>query len=422
MRVSNIILCECVRTDAFYPFSVLHTLWELRIGAISTIDKIRHFFPDARLNFHGRPKQIASWRERFKAPVVQVAEGDILIMRADMLINTELYNWLKNIIEGRRQLGGTGGIVRLESDGAMIGMYLPADKVQTEWRNDIDRLTDFGDEIYRDAAIINIPTVMPAYLWHCINLCGEALEDDLNILGATPDHEALKQQGVFAVNPDKIHIGRNVSIAPTVVLDASEGPIIIDDNAVIMPQSTILGPTFIGANSTVKIGAKIYGGSNIGPVCKVGGEIEASIIHGYSNKQHDGFLGHSFLGEWVNIGADTNTSDLKNNYTTVKVILPMGPVDTGSLFLGVLMGDHCKTGINTMLNTGSVIGVSCNIFGSDYCKKTMPSFSWGCGDGSTIFSIERALNLARTVMARRGKTLAENEELLLRMEYEECYD
>ena len=422
MRVSNVILCECVRTDAFYPFSILHTLWELRIGAISTIDKVRRFFPAARINFHGRPKQIASFRERFKVPVLEVAEGDILIMRADILFNTELYNWLNSIIAGRQQSEGTGGIVRLESDGAMIGMYLPASKVRPEWRNDIDRLTDFGDDIYHEASIINIPTTMPAYLWHCINLCGEALADDLAILRATPDHEALKQPGVYAINPANIHIGNNVSIAPTAVLDASEGPIIIDDNAVIMPQATILGPAFIGAHSTVKIGAKIYGGSNIGPVCKVGGEIEASIIHGYSNKQHDGFLGHSFLGEWVNIGADTNTSDLKNNYTTVKVSLPMGPVDTGSLFLGVLMGDHTKTGINTMLNTGSVVGVSCNIFGGDYCKKTMPSFSWGCGDGSTIFSIERALNLARTVMARRGKTLAENEELLLRMEYEECYD
>jgi UDP-N-acetylglucosamine diphosphorylase/glucosamine-1-phosphate N-acetyltransferase len=147
----------------------------------------------------------------------------------------------------------------------------------------------------------------------------------------------------------------------------------------------------------------------------VGGEIENSIMLGYSNKQHDGFLGHSYLGRWVNLGADTNTSDLKNNYGTIRVTLNGEEVNTGRMFLGSLIGDHSKTGINTMLNTGSIIGVAANIFGGGFPPKSIPSFSWGGSDGFETFRLDRALELARTVMGRRKVEFTDADARLLRM-------
>ncbi|MFQ5631881.1 MAG: glucose-1-phosphate thymidylyltransferase, partial [bacterium] len=168
----------------------------------------------------------------------------------------------------------------------------------------------------------------------------------------------------------------------------------------------------------IKIGAKIYGGTTIGAVCKVGGEVEGSILHGYANKQHEGFLGHAYLGEWTNLGADTNNSDLKNNYKSVRVNVNGEIVDSGSTFVGLFMGDHSKSGINTMFNTGTVVGVSCNVFGSGYPKKYIPSFTWGGVDADEKYDLEKALETARAVMSRRNKQMTPAQEALLRRIYE----
>jgi UDP-N-acetylglucosamine diphosphorylase/glucosamine-1-phosphate N-acetyltransferase len=149
-------------------------------------------------------------------------------------------------------------------------------------------------------------------------------------------------------------------------------------------------------------------------MCKVGGEVEGSIIHSFSNKQHDGFLGHAYLGMWVNLGADTNNSDLKNNYGNVKVYVNGAMVDSGSMFVGLTMGDHAKSGINTMFNTGTVVGVSSNVFGSDFPKKYVPSFAWGGADGMTVYDVDRSIEVARRVMARRKVAMTEEDAQLLR--------
>jgi UDP-N-acetylglucosamine diphosphorylase/glucosamine-1-phosphate N-acetyltransferase len=153
-------------------------------------------------------------------------------------------------------------------------------------------------------------------------------------------------------------------------------------------------------------------------MCKVGGEVEESVIHSYSNKQHDGFLGHAYLGMWVNLGADTNNSDLKNNYGNVKVVINGRLVDSGSMFVGLTMGDHSKSGINTMFNTGTVVGVSSNVFGAGFPPKFVPSFSWGGSDGQETYELEKSLAVARRVMARRKVTLSAAEESLFRTVFE----
>ncbi|MCK5456715.1 MAG: hypothetical protein KAI45_06265, partial [Melioribacteraceae bacterium] len=206
---------------------------------------------------------------------------------------------------------------------------------------------------------------------------------------------------------------------PGAVLDAEEGPIFIDKNATVFPNTVIQGPTSVGENALIKIGAKIYGETSIGPVCKISGEIGESILHSYSNKQHNGFLGHAYLGSWVNIGAGTNNSDLKNNYGNVKVTINDVEIDTGEVMAGLIMGDHAKSGIDTMFNTGTVVGVSANVFGTGFPPKYIPSFSWGGTEGLTTFKFDKAIDVAEKVMVRRNKELTVDENNILKIVFNE---
>jgi UDP-N-acetylglucosamine diphosphorylase/glucosamine-1-phosphate N-acetyltransferase len=224
--------------------------------------------------------------------------------------------------------------------------------------------------------------------------------------------------GVHVLGKQNIIIENGAVIKPGTVLDAEGGPIYIGKNVNVFPQSTIIGPACILDGSVIKVGAQIYENTTIGPVCKVGGEVEGSIIHSYSNKQHAGFLGHSYLGSWVNLGAGTNNSDLKNNYSKVKVQIGTEQIDTGSMFAGLTMGDHSKSAIGTTLNTGTVVGVCCNIFGYGFPPKYIPSFTW-CGPQKpfAVYDIEKAVSVARVVMARRNIELIKVEADLLREVY-----
>jgi UDP-N-acetylglucosamine diphosphorylase/glucosamine-1-phosphate N-acetyltransferase len=225
-----------------------------------------------------------------------------------------------------------------------------------------------------------------------------------------------KATGVHLLNPDSIFIGEDVIIEPNVVINAQEGPVFLDNKSVVMANAVIKGPAYIGENSIVRVGAKIYPGTTIGKVCKVGGEIEESIIQAYSNKQHEGFLGHSYIGEWVNIGAGTNNSDLKNNYNPVKVYFYPDDkvVDTGMQFFGIIIGDHSKTGINTMFNTGCVVGIGCNLYGTGFFSGFVPSFSWGTADSQVEYKIEKFIETAKVVKSRRNLDLSPQEIALLK--------
>lgn len=200
------------------------------------------------------------------------------------------------------------------------------------------------------------------------------------------------------------------------VLNAESGPIYIGKNAVVQEGSLIRGSFALGEGSTVNMGAKMRGDSTIGPHCKVGGEISNSILFGFSNKGHDGFLGNSVLGEWCNLGADTNTSNLKNNYDQVKLwsYAKRGFVNTGQQFCGLMMGDHSKCGINTMFNTGTVVGVSANIFGDGYPRNFVPSFSWGGAAGFIPYQLNKAFETAERVMSRRHIELTTLDKEILK--------
>ncbi len=223
----------------------------------------------------------------------------------------------------------------------------------------------------------------------------------------SPSNNIIGHENIF------IEKGAKIEFA---TLNASGGPIYIGKNAEIMENTVIRGPFAMCENSTVKIGAKIYGPTTIGPWSKVAGEISNSVIFGYSNKAHDGFLGNSVIAEWCNLGSDTNTSNLKNTYENVRIwsYAQKSFIDTGLTFCGLIMGDHSKCGINTMFNTGSVVGINSNIFGSGYQRNFISSFKWGGPTGFSRYDLEKAIKVAQIVYKRRGLDFDEVNENLFR--------
>lgn len=256
-----------------------------------------------------------------------------------------------------------------------------------------------------------------SFSWQIIEENAAAIEDDFNKLALRGQgDESIVFSGVHMVGEENIVIGEAAVIKPGVVLDASTGPIVIGDGTMIMANATINGPVYIGKQCLIKAGAKIFEGTSIGDVCKIGGEVDGTIFACYSNKQHDGFLGHSYIGEWVNIGAGTNNSDLKNNYSPVKMWCAGSVRITGRQFLGLVMGDHTKTGINTMFNTGTVIGFNCNFFSSEPPGKFVSSFSWGTSRDLQSYALDKAMQTAEVVMERRNlKFEKAHRELFLKI-------
>ncbi len=247
-----------------------------------------------------------------------------------------------------------------------------------------------------------------SYSWELIDRNGAAILQDFAQRFSEGFINGKVHPTATLLEPHAIVVEEGAAVGAQVVIDASDGPVWIARGVKIMHHSVIIGPAYIGAGSTIKIGAKIYENTSLGPVCKVGGEVEGSILQGYSNKQHDGFLGHAYLGSWINLGADTNNSDLKNNYGEITVYLNGNPIHTGKRFLGLIMGDHSKTAINTMFNTGTIVGVNCNIFGAEMPPKFVPSFSWGNGAGGFhTYRLDKAMAVARVVMERRNVPFTE---------------
>jgi UDP-N-acetylglucosamine diphosphorylase/glucosamine-1-phosphate N-acetyltransferase len=217
------------------------------------------------------------------------------------------------------------------------------------------------------------------------------------------------------ISPENVFLEAG-AVVECAIINASTGPVYIGKGAEVMEGCTIRGPLALCEKATLKMSAKIYGATTIGPHCKVGGEVSNSILFGYSNKAHDGFLGNSVIGEWCNLGADTNNSNLKNNYSDVQVysFAKQEMVNTHLKFCGLFMGDHSKCGINTMFNTGTVVGVSSNIFGPGFPPKYIPSFSWGGFENGSRFKLDKAKDLARQVFKRRGMEFDSTEEAIFK--------
>ena len=249
--------------------------------------------------------------------------------------------------------------------------------------------------------------------WDIFSNNGIALQRDYEKI--TEGRKSLPiPDSVNVVNPEQIFIEEGATLN-FVTINASKGPVYIGKNSEIMEGSIIRGPLALCEGAVLKLGTKIYGPTTVGPYSKVGGEVNNSVISGYSNKNHDGFLGNSVIGEWCNLGADTNTSNLKNNYAEVRLWdYESGRfASTGLQFCGLMMGDHSKCAINTMFNTGTVVGVCANIFGSGFPRNFVPSFSWGGSQGFTTYLTSKAFEVAKIVMSRRNIEFTEQDEYIL---------
>lgn len=402
----HICIFEGIYYSRLLPLVFLRPTYELRCGILTLKDKILRHFPDAKVSLHCRnylAEHLAEIYPQYEINTIS-SEDECLFINGRILAEND---FLEKI-----DLKNPNDILYVN------GEYIVAAKVSGSKLNDLKNslhdlytLSDF-DGLFKqqvDVKLINYP-------WDLVNNNANQIEKDFEFLIRHKEKKNYGKiyTGAHLLNEDYIFIDEGTTIKPGAVLDAEHGPIYIGKGVKILPNAVIQGPAFIGDNTIIKIGAKIYEGTSIGEVCKVGGEVENSIIHSYSNKQHEGFLGHSYLGMWVNIGADTNNSDLKNNYGSVKVYINGELIDSGSQFVGLTMGDHSKTGINTMFNTGTVVGVSCNIFGSGIPPKYVPSFSWGGADMLTTYDLERSLEVAKRVLARRNMTMSPAEEKLFR--------
>ena len=282
-----------------------------------------------------------------------------------------------------------------------------------EGQEDID-FSDYEQIELPEEALFKI-----AHTWDLFSKNHEAIQMDFDLI--TEDRKSAPiPSNVQTLNSENIFIepGAKLNFC---TLNASEGPIYIGKDAEVMEGALIRGPFALCEHATVKMGAKIYTGTTIGPYCKVGGEVTNSVLMAYSNKGHDGYLGNSVLGEWCNIGADSNNSNLKNNYEEVRLwnYETEGFARTGLQFCGLMMGDHSKCGINTMFNTGTVIGVSVNIFGTGFPRNFVPSFSWGGAAGFTTYKTDKAFQTAKLVMERRNIPFDAQEAAILEHVFEE---
>lgn len=406
MKLDSIILFESNDNENFYPFSVLHPLWELRVGAMRIFEKYQRVFDTSSITFYSSNSLILdSFLERFSIDNIRKRTKKNLILSSRLLPTTDLLSELEDLIED----GNVNYTIMLA--GKIVG-YCTDDSIEG-----IEALDQLKAKNYTTVEL-DPETKYLNYIWDAISQNEAALIDDANYFRQWPSPKEDCTKGVHYLEKSQIFIHESVRIHPNVVIDATDGAVMIDENVKIMAGSTILGPCYIGKNSTIKVGAKIYGNTSIGEVCKVGGEVEGSIIQSYSNKQHDGFLGHSFISEWVNLGADTNTSDLKNTYSEITVLQRDNEVKTGTMFLGLICGDHTKSAINTQFNTGTIAGVCGILVRPGFLPNHIKSYSWGGLQTSPTYKYSKAIEVCEIVMGRRGKQLTDSERQLLQLEYD----
>ncbi len=406
----------CIFEDEYYrrlfPLCYVRPVYDLRCGQLTLREKIARVYPDDVFILKTRDYLRNVVKEKHPGSYVNEIPAD-----TDRLL----------IINGR--ILYSGEVARLFVDPMRDVVYLRGEVVVGGWLsgenlekfrkragNGVVTKDDFSDMEKVELSGVELVD----YPWELVQRNGEQLVLDFRLAAVgKPGMHGKVYEGAHLLNPDNIHIGKASKIKPGAVLDAENGPVYVARNVEVMPNAVIRGPAFIGEGSVIRAGAKIYENTSIGENCKVGGEVDGSIIHGHSNKQHDGFLGHSYIGEWVNIGAGSNNSDLKNDYGSVRVYSGETMMDTGLQHAGLTMGDHSKCGINFSFNTGTVVGVFSNLFGTAIPPRYVPSFTWGeRPEAFTTYRLEKAIEVARTVMRRRNVELSPAEEELIKRVFE----
>lgn len=375
--------------ENFHPLTLTRPVYDLRVGILTLGEKWLH-------SLNATDQQLKSiLRNHLKGVFDEFTLSD----------THEQAYWInprfipsESIAESVKSLEENEGIV---SDGQLIAARL-AYETHQKWNNHGIDLSDISSKEIESNGLVILKNS-----WELFQINGDQIRQDIELLKKNFESSNRDYPHAIFTNTDDIYIEKGAVIEPGAMLLAEAGPIYIGKNATIMANSVVRGPSAVCENSVVKMGAKIYEDTTIGPICKVGGEIANTIFHSYSNKAHDGYVGNSVFGQWCNLGADTNTSNLKNNYSTVNVIdwKTQKQFDTGQQFIGTIMGDHSKTGINSMMNTGTLCGVCCNLFSDKYPPKFVPSFSWVSGSDIVPYHFEKAIEAMERMMQRRSVQL-----------------
>jgi hypothetical protein len=383
----NYILFDGTVRNALLPFTFTRPVAEIRIGILTIREKW-----EKHLGFTTTTLTEEYLSEKY--PMVELQEN--VMINASFLPNDVLSEMVKNLKKNQAIFKANNVIAFYTYD------------TQDEVNFDTYEIIEYLEDCF---------TV--EHTWDIFAKNDAALREDFELITKGRTSEPIPKS-VNVISPENIFIEEGAKLE-FVTLNASTGPIYIGKNAEIMEGSVIRGPFALCESGRVKMGSKVYGATTVGPYSVLGGEVNNSVLFGYSNKGHDGFLGNSVLGEWCNIGADSNNSNLKNNYEEVKLwsYETENFAKTGLQFCGLMMGDHSKCGINTMFNTGTVVGVSTNIFGAGFPRNFVPSFSWGGASGFTTYMTNKAFQTAKIVMARRSVEFSDEDAKILEHVFEE---
>lgn len=398
----RLVIFEDEGYGRLYPLTYLRATFELRCGMLATADRIRSCFPHLEAAYAARADLKEVLPQRFPGAVVNHVEtlaDDVLLVNGRVL--------------DRRVAGAAKQSGRVwVRDGTVLAANVPAAEAGRFRRESVAAfVADAAAALPR----VDVDWRMVTWPWDLVNANPHLLAEDFDAARRSGIDGTLHSASVILGDAKDVYVAPGAEVLPFVCLDARSGPITIDEGAVVNPHSYVQGPCYIGRGTHI-VGAKVREGCSIGPVCRIGGEVEESIIHGYSNKYHDGFLGHAYVGEWVNLGALTTNSDIKNDYSPVQVYAEGDFRDTGSIKVGCFIGDHTKTSIGTFFNTGTSVGIMTLLVGSGgLLPKFIPSFVWFAGGAITRgFGLDSLLDTARAAMARRKKVLTPEEEDLIR--------
>ena len=383
----NYILFDGPSRNALLPFTFTRPVADIRIGILTIREKWEKYLGSTTTTL--TEEYLSD-----KFPMVELGEN--IMINASYLPNPILVELISNLERNQ-------AIFRVDE---VIAFYTQESQEEVDFDN--YEIIEFNGDC-----------LTVEHTWDIFAKNDAAIREDFELLTEDRTSQPIPKS-VNVISPSSIFIEEGAKLE-FVTLNASTGPIYIGKNSEIMEGSVIRGPFALCEEAQVKLATKVYGATTVGPHCRIGGEVNNSVLFGYSNKGHDGFLGNSVLGEWCNIGADSNNSNLKNNYEEVKLwsYETENFAKTGLQFCGLMMGDHSKCGINTMFNTGTVVGVSANIFGSGFPRNFVPSFSWGGASGFVTYLTKKAFEVAKIVMDRRHVEFTEQDKAILEHVFEE---
>lgn len=377
--MNQLVLFDGKARESLLPFTFTRPIADIRIGILKISEKWEKY---TQLPISYKTEEYLQCKFPYSV------EGKTLFVNASYLPSK---NWVDTLLQLKDD--------EVINDGDEVVAF-----VANDWTDDFSSRK--STELANDVLTVK-------HTWDIFSKNHQAIEQDFELLTNGRKSQEIPSS-VYAVNKELIFVEEGATLHNG-SLNASEGPIYIGKNTEIMENCSVRGPFALCEGASLKMGTKIYTGTTVGPHSKVGGEVSNSVIFGFSNKGHDGFLGNSVLGEWCNLGADTNTSNLKNNYAMVRLwdYTSGRFADTGLQFCGLMMGDHSKCGINTMFNTGTVVGVSANIFGAGFPRNFIPSFSWGGSSGTITYRTNKAFEVAEVVMQRRKIDFTEEDKSIL---------